>query len=100
MAGLGGAPLLPGSDGLVVPRTASGIGVVSMGLLVPEAQALDFASVAQGDTYVWRATRDSRCFGDLLAGVELGALDYLTRTIAVAIRGTRRIGPCASAPAA
>ena len=77
MAGLGGAPLLPGSDGLVIPRTAGGIGVVSMGLLVPEAQALDFASVADGDTYVWRATREFALLGDLLAGVGWGKLDYL-----------------------
>ena len=77
MAGLRSAPLLPGPDGLVVPRTASGIGVVSMGLLVPEAQALDFDSVAQGDTYVWRATREFSLLGDLLAGVDWGALDYL-----------------------
>jgi ATP-binding protein involved in chromosome partitioning len=77
IAGLGSAPLLPGPDGLVVPRTASGIGVVSMGLLVPEAQALDFDSVARGDTYVWRATREFSLLGDLLAGVDWGTLDYL-----------------------
>ena len=77
MAGLGAAPLVPGEDGLVVPRTASGIGVVSMGLVVPESQALDFDSVAHGDTYVWRATREFALVGDLLAGVAWGALDYL-----------------------
>jgi ATP-binding protein involved in chromosome partitioning len=77
IAGLGGAPLLPGADGLVIPRTASGIGVVSMGLLVPEAQALDFDSVADGDTYVWRATREFSLLGDLLAGVDWGVLDFL-----------------------
>jgi ATP-binding protein involved in chromosome partitioning len=77
MAGLGTAPLLPGEDGLVLPRTASGIGVVSMGLVVPESQALDFDSVAHGDTYVWRATREFALLGDLLAGVAWGALDYL-----------------------
>jgi ATP-binding protein involved in chromosome partitioning len=77
MAGLGATPLLPGEDGLVLPHASSGIGVVSMGLVVPESQALDFDSVAHGDTYVWRATREFALLGDLLAGVAWGALDYL-----------------------
>jgi ATP-binding protein involved in chromosome partitioning len=77
IAGLTATPLVPGLDGLAMPRTPSGIGVVSMGLLVPESQALDFDSVADGDTYVWRATREFALLGDLLAGVAWGALDYL-----------------------
>jgi ATP-binding protein involved in chromosome partitioning len=77
MAGLGVASLVPGEDGLLLPRTASGIGVVSMGLVVPESQALDFDSVADGGAYVWRATREFALLGDLLAGIAWGALDYL-----------------------
>jgi ATP-binding protein involved in chromosome partitioning len=77
IAGLAAAPLVPGLDGLVMPRTPLGVGVVSMGLLVPESRALDFDSVADGDTYVWRATREFGLLGDLLAGVAWGALDYL-----------------------
>jgi ATP-binding protein involved in chromosome partitioning len=77
MAGLGAAPLVPGADGLVMPRTAGGIGVVSMGLVVPESKALDFDSVVDGDSFVWRATREFGLFGDLLAGVSWGELDYL-----------------------
>jgi len=77
LAGLGAAPLVPGSDGLVMPRTASGIGVVSMGLVVPESQSLDFPSFAQGDSFVWRATKEFTLLGDLLAGVAWGPLDYL-----------------------
>jgi ATP-binding protein involved in chromosome partitioning len=77
LAGLGVAPLVPGEDGLVLPRAASGIGVVSMGLVVPESQALEFDSVAGGDTYVWRATREFALLGDLLAGIAWGDLDYL-----------------------
>jgi len=61
----------------VPPKTATGIGVVSMGALVPESEAVDFASVASGDSYVWRATREFSAFGDLLAGVGWGALDFL-----------------------
>ena len=77
MAGLGSAPLVPGADGLVMPRTAAGVGLVSMGLVVPESKSLDFDTVADGDSYVWRATREFGLFGDLLAGVSWGKLDYL-----------------------
>jgi ATP-binding protein involved in chromosome partitioning len=77
MAGLGAAPLVPGTNGLVVPRTAQGIGVVSMGMIVPESAALDFESVARGDTFVWRAAREFSLLGDLLAGVAWGKLDFL-----------------------
>src|SRR5205823_9401664 len=77
IAGLAATMLVPGRDGLELPRTPSGIGVVSMGLVVPESRALDFDSVADGDTYVWRATREFALLGDLLAGVAWGPLDFL-----------------------
>jgi ATP-binding protein involved in chromosome partitioning len=77
LGGLRNAPVVPGPRGLVPPRTASGIGVVSMGALFPESEAVDFATVASGDSYVWRATREFSAFGDLLAGVGWGGLDFL-----------------------
>ncbi len=77
LGGVRGAPVVPGPTGLVPPRTASGIAVVSMGALVPESEAVEFDSVARGDSYVWRATREFSAFGDLLAGVAWGALDVL-----------------------
>lgn len=77
LGGLRGAPVVPGPRGIVPPKTASGIGVVSMGALFPESEAVDFPSVAEGDSYVWRATREFSAFGDLLAGVGWGALDFL-----------------------
>ena len=77
LAGLGATPLLPGREGLVMPRTASGIGVVSMGLIVPESKSLDFESFAEGDSFVWRATKEFTLLGDFLAGVAWGELDYL-----------------------
>ncbi len=77
LAGLGPVALVPGPAGLVMPRTASGIGVVSMGFVVPESAALDFDSVAPSDSYVWRATKEFTVLGDLLAGVSWGALDFL-----------------------
>ena len=77
LGGLRSAAVVPGAAGLVPPRTASGIAVVSMGTLVPESEAVDFDSVSTGDSYVWRATREFSAFGDLLAGVDWGALDFL-----------------------
>jgi ATP-binding protein involved in chromosome partitioning len=77
MAGLGRTPIIPGPGGIVMSRTPSGIGVVSMGVLVPESEALDFETVARGDTYLWRATREFSLLGDLLAGVAWGTLDFL-----------------------
>ena len=77
LGGVRDAAVVPGVSGLVPPRTASGIAVVSMGALVPESEAVDFDSVSSGDSYVWRATREFSAFGDLLAGVTWGALDYL-----------------------
>ena len=77
LGGLRGAPVVPGAKGLVPPKTTSGIGVVSMGALFPESEAVEFDSVSRGDSYVWRATREFSAFGDLLAGVEWGALDFL-----------------------
>jgi ATP-binding protein involved in chromosome partitioning len=77
LAGLRGTTVVPGANGLVPPRTASGIAVVSMGALVPESEAVDFDSVASGDSYVWRAIREFSALGDLLAGVSWGALDFL-----------------------
>jgi len=77
MAGLIDTPMLPGEHGALMPRTSGGIGVVSMGLSVPEPRPLEFDSVARGDSYVWRATREFGLLGDLLAGVAWGELDYL-----------------------
>ncbi|MDH3285571.1 MAG: P-loop NTPase, partial [Acidobacteriota bacterium] len=54
-----------------------GIGVVSMGGLVPESRAVDFDSVAEGETHTWRATQEFNVLGQLLAGVEWGELDVL-----------------------
>jgi ATP-binding protein involved in chromosome partitioning len=77
LGGVRGAPVMPGAAGLVPPKTASGIGVVSMGALVPESEAVEFDSVARGDSYVWRAIREFSALGDLLAGVSWGPLDFL-----------------------
>jgi ATP-binding protein involved in chromosome partitioning len=77
LAGLGAAPLLPGPDGLVMPRTKAGLGVVSLGSLVPAGEAVEFQAVAHGDSHVWRATREFSFLGQLLGSVDWGRLDWL-----------------------
>jgi ATP-binding protein involved in chromosome partitioning len=78
LAGLGAAPLVPAADGaLAMPRTEAGIGVVSLGSLVPDTEAVDFDSVVQGDSYVWRATREFALLAQILAHVQWGRLDVL-----------------------
>ncbi len=77
LAGLRETPPLPGACGLALPRSAHGVGVVSMGGLVPEPEAVDFDSVSRGESHTWRATQEFNVLGQLLAGVEWGALDFL-----------------------
>ena len=78
LAGVGAAPLVPGpKGGLSMPRSPDGIGVVSLGSLVPESQAVEFDSVSSGDSHVWRATREFTFLGQLLGTVRWGELDFL-----------------------
>jgi Mrp family chromosome partitioning ATPase len=77
MAGLAGATLVPGERGLVVPASPDGIGVVSLGSVVPESEAVDFDSVASGDSHVWRATKEFSVLADLLGKVDWGRRDFL-----------------------
>jgi ATP-binding protein involved in chromosome partitioning len=77
MAGVEGAPLVPGSHKIAVPRTSNGIAVFSMGSLIPESEALEFESTARGESHTWRATREFALLGEVLGAVEWGALDLL-----------------------
>lgn len=78
LAGVAAAPLVPGPDGgLCMSRSADGIGVVSVGSLVPESQAVEFDSVVGGDSHIWRATREFAFLGQLLGAVRWGELDFL-----------------------
>ena len=71
------AILVPGESGARVPVTRSGIGVVSMGSLIPEPQAVEFESVATGSSHTWRATKEFAVLRELLEGMDWGKLDYL-----------------------
>ncbi len=78
LTGLGLKPLVPTSDGRVaLPRTAHGIGVVSIGALVPEGEELRFDTVASGEMHTWRATREFTLLEELLGTVAWGPLDDL-----------------------
>jgi len=77
MAGVQGALFVPGSRKVALPRTRNGIGVFSMGSLIPESEALDFDSTARGESQTWRATREFALLGEILGSFEWGELDFL-----------------------
>ncbi len=77
MAGVQGALFVPGTHKVSLPRTETGIGVFSMGSLIPESEALEFESAAQGESHTWRATREFALLGEILGALEWGALDLL-----------------------
>lgn len=88
MAGVQGAVFVPpasptdvgaarGSLRVALPRASNGIGIFSMGSLIPESEALDFESAAHGESHTWRATREFALLGEILGSFEWGALDVL-----------------------
>ena len=77
MAGVQGALFVPGSRKAELPRTSNGIAVFSMGSLIPESEALEFESAAQGESHTWRATREFALLGEILESFEWGELDLL-----------------------
>ena len=48
-----------------------------MGSVIPESEALEFESAAQGESHTWRATREFALLGEILGAFEWGALDLL-----------------------
>ncbi len=68
---------VPGESGVSLPKTRNGIGVVSMGSMVPEPRAVEFASVAGGSSHTWRATKEFTFLRELLASMDWGTLDFL-----------------------
>jgi ATP-binding protein involved in chromosome partitioning len=66
-----------GSHKVALPRTRNGIGVFSMGSLIPESEALEFESAAHGESHTWRATREFALLGEILGAFDWGALDLL-----------------------
>lgn len=77
LSGLRDVPLLPGADGVAFPKDVNGVGVVSLGSVVPESEAVSFDTVSEGDSHTWRATREFTAIAELLASIDWGHLDYL-----------------------
>jgi ATP-binding protein involved in chromosome partitioning len=77
MAGVEGAVFVPGREKVALPRTKNGIGVFSMGSLIPESASLEFESAARGESQTWRATREFALLGEILGAFEWGTLDLL-----------------------
>ena len=77
MAGVQGSVFVPGSHKVSLPRTRNGISVFSLGSVIPESEALEFESEAQGESHTWRATREFALLGEVLRSFEWGALDLL-----------------------
>jgi ATP-binding protein involved in chromosome partitioning len=77
MAGVQRAVFVPGTEKVALPRTDNGIGVFSMGSLIPESEALDFESAVRGESHTWRAMREFALLGEVLGAFEWGALDLL-----------------------
>jgi ATP-binding protein involved in chromosome partitioning len=77
MAGVQNATFVPGAQKAALPRTSNGIGVFSMGSLIPESEALAFESAAHGESQTWRATREFALLGEILRSFEWGTLDLL-----------------------
>jgi ATP-binding protein involved in chromosome partitioning len=77
MAGVERATFVPGTDKVALPRAKNGIGVFSIGSLIPESESLDFESAASGESHTWRATREFALLGEILESFEWGELDVL-----------------------
>jgi ATP-binding protein involved in chromosome partitioning len=77
MAGVERAVFVPGSSKVALPRTADGIGVFSMGSLIPESESLDFESTTRGESHTWRASREFTLLGEVLRSFDWGTLDLL-----------------------
>jgi len=90
MAGLEGAPWVPGLRGLAIPRRRDGLGVVSCGSFLEGAASLELPSVAQGDEHVWRATRELTTLGQLVASIDWGSLDVLLVDLPPGTESTRQ----------
>lgn len=77
MAGVEDAVFVPGASAVSLPRTSSGIGVFSIGSVIPDSAALDFDSAASGESHTWRATREFSLLAEILGSFEWGDLDLL-----------------------
>src|SRR4026208_1369857 len=88
MAGVQGALFVPGSHKVALPRTRNGIGVFSLGAVIPESESLEFESAARGESHTWRATREFALLTEILGYFERGARDPLRCDMAPGAAGS------------
>lgn len=100
LSGLTETPWVPGEEGLILPRRADGIGVVSFGSIFGGARPVEFDTVSGNDAHTWRATKEFTILGQLLASVEWGELDFLVLDLPPGTERTTHfadfLGPVAS----
>jgi ATP-binding protein involved in chromosome partitioning len=77
MAGVQEALFVPGADKVSLPRNSDGIGVFSMGSMIPESASLEFESASHGESHTWRATKEFALLSEILRSFEWGELDLL-----------------------
>lgn len=70
-------PVLPSDTGLIVPTNSDGLKVLSLGSFLSNGEALEFDSISQSDSFVWRSTKEFSVLREILAGTNWGNLDYL-----------------------
>ena len=77
LGGVRGRPPMPGEEGLLVPRSAEGVQILSAGSVLGDGAVLSWPGAEAGQSHVWRATREFASLAELLAAVHWGALDLL-----------------------
>jgi ATP-binding protein involved in chromosome partitioning len=77
MAGVEGGVFVPGANKVALPRARNGIGVFSMGSMIPESDSLEFEGTVRGESHTWRATREFALLGEILGAFDWGDLDLL-----------------------
>jgi ATP-binding protein involved in chromosome partitioning len=94
MLGVRGATLAVSDGAVEPPRTAQGVKVMSMDLLLPsDAAPLAWEAPTQDEAHTWRGTMEANALREFLADTRWGALDVLVVDLPP---GTDRLATVAS----
>jgi ATP-binding protein involved in chromosome partitioning len=78
MLGVRGRPLPVAAVGVTPPRTAEGIRVMSMDLLLPSDETpVTWRASSQAESHVWRGSMEANALREFLADTAWGGLDLL-----------------------
>ena len=78
MLGVRGRQLVVTGDGVEPPRSALGVMVMSMDLLLPtDATPLEWEAPTQSESHTWRGTMEANALREFLADTRWGELDLL-----------------------